>query len=123
MLMGGTCLSHQALVRDPEEVTTQVAKQLFCPLHDGFQECMRSKRVEDFLAVKAWNNFRNISIGFGNCVFRIQIKTPMHTTPIGPYVDDVVVPNVPMADLLRAEARFEETKNPKALAFMYNPTC
>ena len=77
ILMSGSALSPWAIARDADSYSRLLAKSLACPLYDNslLVECLRSKSMEELLAV--------------------DLKAPDHLTAFGPIVDGIVIPSEP----------------------------
>ena len=73
--MSGSSLATSAVVPDPRDVTRQVAAQTGCPLDVDLADCLRGKDVRQLLDV--------------------AVQSPPYTSPVGPYVDGTIIPDLP----------------------------
>ena len=91
ILMSGSSLATSAVVPDPRDVTRQVAAhtggrtspvhqvgknpRTGCPLDVDLADCLRGKDVRQLLDV--------------------VVQSPPYTSPVGPYVDGTIIPDLP----------------------------
>ena len=75
ILMSGSSLATSAVVPDPRDVTRQVAAHTGCPLDSDLADCLRGKDVRQLLDV--------------------AVQSPPYTSPVGPYVDGTIIPDLP----------------------------
>ena len=91
ILMSGSSLATSAVVPDPRDVTRQVAAHTGgrtspvhqvgknphtgCPLDVDLADCLRGKDVRQLLDV--------------------VVQSPPYTSPVGPYVDGTIIPDLP----------------------------
>jgi neuroligin len=75
ILISGSSLSKSAVVKDSRDVMRQVAAHTSCPLSPSLPDCLRGKDVHTLMDV--------------------EIKSPMYTSPVGPYVDGTIIPKDP----------------------------
>lgn len=78
ILMSGTALSDWAITSHALQSTLQVTQALNCPLSDNHEEvlnCLRKKRYSEIINAKT--------------------SSPEFSTPFGPVVDGLVIPNEP----------------------------
>lgn len=73
--MSGSSLATSAVVPDPRDVTRQVAAHTGCPLDLDLVDCLRGKDIRQLLDV--------------------AVQSPPYTSPVGPYVDGTIIPDLP----------------------------
>ena len=77
ILMSGSAMSPWAVARDADSYAKLLAKSLNCPTYENvvMVDCLRSKSVDDILAV--------------------DLKVPEHLSAFGPIIDGIVIPSEP----------------------------
>lgn len=72
ILLSGSALSDWALNYNPQQITTQVAEQLNCPIEDSqLGECLRRKSYQE--------------------IMNVTVIAPEFQTIYGPIVDGIVI--------------------------------
>jgi neuroligin len=78
ILLSGSALSDWALSNHHEQITLQVAQGVNCPLTyegDRLLNCLKNRSYTDMI--------------------NVRISTPKFSTPFGPIVDGMVIPDDP----------------------------
>ena len=83
ILMSGSSLSPMSVCKDPKDITLQVTRGLNCSTENSrmltdvaISRCLKEAPLSDLL--------------------KIKLNVPMYTTPFGPIVDGVVIPDKPL---------------------------